>query len=102
MASSEFKKKYPIESWIVNPDMLKIGDHIVYEEFNSEIKATYVGEFSKSKIKIKTGGGLIQIINIFDTIVFKLGTKVQNNITCTCGAKHTSNPTFHLYYCDLS
>ena len=42
----------------------------------------------------------VTVIDCYRTIVYKINSRT--NSVCTCGAKHTSNPNYHLDYCSLS
>jgi hypothetical protein len=108
--------KYPLENWVLSQDHVQIGDTVAFydEQLQQEIKAKILG-FPSSDLKQyltckRPGANYSEVINIYDVIVYRLneefidtdyrGTKSRFP-ECTCGAKHTSNPKFHLSYCDV-
>ena len=88
--------QFPLKDWVITTAALNEGDPLVYLEDSQFVYANYVGEVSDAKfgticVQIP-GKPVVDIINIMDTITYKCQK-------CTCGAKHTSFPNYHLNYC---
>ncbi len=96
-----FRERYPIDNWVVSKNNVEVGDTIIYDcdATEEEVKAIVVG-FSTSDQYIhckRLKSKIVEVINIYNTIVYKIESVKKE---CTCGAKFTSNPSFHLNYCD--
>jgi hypothetical protein len=100
------RNKYPITDWILSQSCVEIGDIIAYysESERKEVHAEVIAFCVDPKSCIlcrRIDCRLQEEINFYYTIVYKIGHKKFEGI-CTCGASHTSNPDFHLTYCDLN
>lgn len=106
--------KYPLENWVLSQDNLKIGDSIAFFDENAqqEVIATVLG-FPSTDLKQylsckRAGAPFTEVINFYDNVVYRVD-KPANQVElkydvkigeCSCGAKFTSNPKYHLSYCD--
>jgi hypothetical protein len=101
------RSKYPLTDWLLTWKDCKIGDEIVFWDIEEkeEVMARIVGfTLSVNKIIVRRNFGnpfgMEEEINLYDTIVYKMRGISKADDGCTCGAKHTSNPKYHLVYCD--
>ena len=110
--------KYPATNWVMDKEMLNVGDFIAYydDETENEVVSTYIGapslHFPQYISCKRVTSNLTEVINIFNTVVYKVdpidaifkeSVEVkQKRDLCSCGAKHTSNPSFHLSYCEMN
>lgn len=99
------RSKYPITDWVLSRECVKVGELIAFwdDELNQEIHAEIIGfpsEEHRQYLSIKRiNCEYTECINYYNTIVYKIGRSF--NLKCTCGAKFTSNPKYHLQYCDI-
>ena len=99
------RKKYPISDWVISIDALEEGDWVTYVNYRDvEVVAEYKGVLDKSAkgvivVQPETSE-VVDIISIYDTIVYKFPRDKKPKKGCSCGAKHTSNPKFHFRYCE--
>ena len=103
MSSNPLAKKYTIDAWVVSRSVLKNGDRIVFYDYdrNMEVTAEVILTVEHKKpeeITIRRIGTYAsEVLNIYNTITYLLNRSLK---ACSCGAKHTSCPTYHLSYCD--
>ena len=99
--------KYSIEYAVNHKSEVEIGDQVVYiEPKNDEEVVSYVVDFIDGedyKIIAQKEPNLWycakQIVDLIECSVFKLRKDVDPVRECSCGAKYTSNPKYHLSYC---
>lgn len=99
------KEKYPTSDWVISLKNLNDGDWVVYEnEWGQEVTAQYLGipEGAKPGIMLvqPENQEAADVVSIYETVTYKLRTN-RSTKTCSCGARHTSNPKFHLKYCNI-
>ncbi|MBF0298843.1 MAG: hypothetical protein HQK51_08990 [Oligoflexia bacterium] len=100
------RNKYPINDWVLSQDCIGSGDVIAFfcDEEKKEVHAEVIGfpsgEYKQYLSCKRIGSNYTEVINFYSTIVYKV-KNAEINKACTCGAKYTSNPKFHLSYCDL-
>lgn len=105
------RNKYSVEQWITDRENLVIGDTVAYysEEEQKEVisevisfpSQTFTQYISCRRVNDET----TEVVNIYNTIVYKVAAQsrsVSSTRECSCGARFTSNPNYHLNYCDLS
>ena len=103
--------KYPISDWVLGQDNLSPGDVVAFfcEVELKEVHAEVIGFPSKELrqyISCRRLDGNIpsntsEVVNFYNTIVYKLRSGKKTPKECTCGAKYTSNPKHHLSYCEV-
>lgn len=81
---------------------VKLGDIITYHNENHKITYGIIIRFDKNIF-----GDSIKCKRIrTNSLMFEIGDMsgipyIEKEIVCECGAKYTSNPTFHLDYCKI-
>lgn len=99
------REKYLISDWVLGQDNVSPGDIIAFfcEELQSEVQAEVLGFPSKDLKQYiscrRLDSHYSEVVNFYTTIVYKVKSINTLFEECTCGAKHTSNPRFHLSYC---
>ncbi|MBF0314392.1 MAG: hypothetical protein HQK50_00125 [Oligoflexia bacterium] len=102
------RNKYPITDWVLSKECVIKGDVVAFfcEEEKQEVHAEVLGFPSEEHRQYvscrRLGTEYTEVINFYSTIVYKIKDAVTASRACTCGARHTSNPRFHLSYCDLA
>lgn len=104
-SEQDFRFRYSEKDWIVHHlDTIKEGDIVIYEGGNGvEIEGKFlefIGDDGSIMVVERLDDGLADMLGIYDEIIF-IKEKKQELKICTCGARHTSQPNFHLSYCDL-
>ena len=107
MTLKDSRFKYRLIDWVISRDDLAIGDRVVWFDLDSEsgVFGYVVGMTHHHDNKIlvcRDSSEITELVDFMDTIVFKYGKLSGRSRKCSCGAKHTSNPKFHLSYCDLA
>lgn len=101
------RNKYSISNWVLSRECVNKGDLIAFysEEEQKEIHAIVLGFPSEEHREYlscrRVGSSYTEVINFYSNIVYKIMDAEDERI-CSCGAKHTSNPKYHLPYCDLA
>ena len=106
MSLEEFKSKYAPNEKITSNNNLQIGDNIAF--FNEILDRELVGIV----VSISWLSNFVVTVKIpemknlmfehsLDNLTFKLSSQVIVKPGCSCGAKHTSNKTYHLSFCDI-
>lgn len=111
--------KYPLENWVLSQDNVRIGDTIAFysEDQQQEIHAKVLGFPSTGQRQYLTckraDANYTEVINFYDVVVYKIESEISDGkisasiskvvgSSCSCGAKFTSNPKYHLGYCELA
>jgi hypothetical protein len=103
------RDKYSVEQWVFAKTHVKAGDTIAFycPERKHEVQGTVLG-FPKAKCDNlicyqEKDKNVADVVDFFETIVYCVGEADVSSVgqKCSCGAKYTSNPSFHLVYCDL-
>jgi hypothetical protein len=104
--------KYPINNWILSRNGCQIGDKVAY--WDSDTQSERQGSITAftlnaHEIVVKLDSQYwFQndqeiTLDFYQTIIYKINKEIpDNDNSCSCGAKHTSNPNFHLKYCALN
>lgn len=99
------REKYSTTDWVISVSRLKEGDWLAYEEYGIEVHATYVGEMDGADagtiVVMPEGRNVADIISYHNTVVYRLNRNKNDAGECSCGARFTSNPKFHLKYCNI-
>ncbi len=102
------RKKYSIANWVLSQDNVSPGDTVAFycPKESREIHAEVLGFPSKEMRQYisckRNGQDQSELINFYSTIVYRINGPIEKKSnSCTCGAKHTSNPKFHLNFCDI-
>lgn len=94
--------EYFILILVTSRDDISIGDNIKYfcDDLQKDVGAKIIGFPSRELTHyiscIRHNSKMTEVINMKTTNIYKI-----IKIECTCGAEHTSNPSFHLSYCNM-
>lgn len=109
MTFEEFRRSQPVNNWVVQSSQLNVGDKIAFWYAGQyPVRAKVVDIISDYIIQVKQPDGLgyfFYTVNLTQDVTFILSSvEVPPPLPreCTCGAKHTSNPNFHLPFCELN
>lgn len=99
--------KYPVSQWIIEKESLKVGDRVVFFSHTEQAEMTgriteefdVAGIDNRNYLFIETANDLMAI-NFYTNIVYKLIDSFDIVPKCSCGAKYTSSPKYHLSYCE--
>jgi hypothetical protein len=100
----KWRQSYPISEWILSSDYVNVGDRVEFWDEGEE--RSFKGEIEQKldtpyfMIRLDWDGCLHKI-SYYNHVTFKC-KKYTDPTKCSCGAKHTSNPKYHLSYCDLN
>lgn len=102
------RNKYPLSSWVLSQDQLNPGDLIAFfdthkqEEIHAEVLSLPPSGHNEYIACRRVGSPISELVNFYDVVVYRVTSKeVAHSPTCSCGAHFTSNPKFHLSYCDF-
>ena len=93
------RSKYAAKDWIINTSDVKIG-YIVAFMWNGIEKHGEVIDVLGNRLHLSMTGGDSFSVDVFETTVFIIN-RLINHVGCSCGARFTSQPSWHLSYCDM-
>ena len=104
MKMREFRKKFYIGDWVIDKLDVKVGDRLVWYDTDTEMETYgYVVGYAKScensLLVCRDRSSTTEVLNYLATVVIRIN---KDEVFCSCGAKHTSNPKYHLPYCECS
>ncbi|KKP53294.1 MAG: hypothetical protein UR43_C0005G0003 [candidate division TM6 bacterium GW2011_GWF2_33_332] len=94
-------KKHGIENLVISKKQLKEGDTILISTYNKIMETKVISLLNNicgyENYIIVDNDSYLDLSN---TLVIKVNKEIKEKNRCSCGAKYTSNPNYHLSYCD--
>lgn len=84
----------------------KIGDHVSYKSVVTGkviecIIISQVTHKNRDYLQVRLFNGLVRYLEPKYVVGYEIRPNDTSNTVCSCGAKYTSNPNFHLNFCDI-
>lgn len=108
------RDKYPIDRWVLSKENVDTGDIVAFwdAETDQEIQCRVTIPTKQMREHREYGNCLPVVLringeekrgllNFYNNIVYKITGREIVGRECSCGAKHTSNPNWHMHYCDF-
>ena len=95
--------KYSLDNWILNQSQVRVGEKVAWDEQGFEVRGIVVllPESAHNLRVRREDNGFLVTLNFYTTVTYIVARECVKRVECSCGAKHTSNPKYHLSYCDL-
>jgi hypothetical protein len=97
-------------NWIAETFNWKVGDFVLHDNNEWLISSIYMDTTPNRCTVLLTHRDSITSVEVslqefvaaYEVGIIRVIEDKPKNTGCSCGAKHTSNPSFHLSYCNLS
>lgn len=81
--------------------MFKVGDRVNVIWNRQEGTIIHVDVYGRHLNLVKYSRGYVEVYFNDEIELISKDVTSRNNKECTCGAKHTGNPKYHLPYCKM-